>query len=226
MSAGDIWIVVPVKRLSHAKTRLRDVLTGAERALLAQTMLRDVLGVLRRVRGLAGALVVTDDPDVTHIAAALECEVVPEGGEAGLNAAVMRGVARLERERQSGVVVLPGDVPLVTQDEIERVLLALHEWPLVLVPAKRDGGTNLIASRRPGLLVPQFGEASFQRHLSDARARRIEARVLNVPGIGSDVDNPCDLVEHAVSDRNTLTSELLRRMDVIGRVRAAEPAHA
>ena len=219
MSVRDTWAVVPVKRLPCAKSRLGDVLTGAERALLAQTMLRDVLGVLRRVPGLAGTLVVTDDPGVTHIAQTHDCVVVPEQGEAGLNAAVMRGIAWLHHARQDGVIVLPGDVPLVTKDEIEQVLAALCESVLILAPAKRDGGTNLIAARPSGLVVAQFGEASFRRHLRDAQARGIDAHVLHLSGIGSDVDGPRDLAEHAGSDRSTLTSELLRRLNVITRMR-------
>ena len=230
MTARDIWAVVPVKRLAHAKMRLSGVLSPAERVRLAEAMLCDVLGALASVR-LSGALVVTADPDVAAIARGRGAAVLAEAHEDGINAAVKLGLAHLERKKSSGVIVLPADVPLVSRHGIERVLAALDEAPLVLVPAHWDGGTNLIAARPPGLLLPEFGGSSFARHLRTARARGIEARVLHLDGIGRDIDRPGDLAEHAGAGVTTLTADFLRSLDRANRLAPARrpavvPHHA
>ena len=54
-----MWVVVPVKRFSNAKTRLAPLLSAAERESLAQAMLNDVLRAIAESRRVAGVLVVS-----------------------------------------------------------------------------------------------------------------------------------------------------------------------
>ena len=44
-----MWVVVPVKRFSNAKTRLAPLLSAAERESLAQAMLNDVLRAIAEI---------------------------------------------------------------------------------------------------------------------------------------------------------------------------------
>ena len=52
-----VWVIVPVKPLNQAKTRLSQVLSPEERQQLAETMLRHVLSVVQHVPQLMGTLV-------------------------------------------------------------------------------------------------------------------------------------------------------------------------
>ena len=49
-----MWIVIPVKRFSNAKTRLSSMLSEAERESLAQVMLHDVLQAASEARLVSG----------------------------------------------------------------------------------------------------------------------------------------------------------------------------
>jgi 2-phospho-L-lactate guanylyltransferase (CobY/MobA/RfbA family) len=43
-------------------------------------------------------------------------------------------------------------------------------------------------------LEPSFGPGSFVRHLAHAVARRLDTRVLQMPGLAADIDEPHDIV--------------------------------
>lgn len=189
----DLWALVPVKRFALAKRRLAPQLSPAERADLARAMLRQVLGVLASCRDLSGILVVTSDPEAMALARAFGAHVLPDAVESGTNAAVRAGMSALGRGGKGGVIVVPGDVPGIVPAEVEAVIDALAHTPLVLVPAMRDGGTNLLATCPPDRLAPCFGPSSFARHLEGAHAAGIVPQVLHLPGLGRDIDVSEDL---------------------------------
>ena len=190
---GGIWALVPVKRLDRAKSRLSDILDPGERKALARAMLCDVLGTLSRVDGLSGILVVTGDAEVASIAASFGATVISDPIEDGINGAVRHGMHWLDAEHESGAVVVPGDVPFVTVAELNSVLTALRSSPVVIAPALRDGGTNVLAVAPPLLLRPAFGPDSFARHVAAARALGIEPTTLLLEGAGHDIDVAADL---------------------------------
>lgn len=190
---ADLWALVPVKRFGLAKRRLAPQLSPTERAALAKAMLRHVLGVLAGCRGLAGILVVTSDPEAMALGRTFGAHVLPDAVESGTNAAVRAGMAALDRAGKGGVIVVPGDVPGITRAEMNAVVDALASAPVVLVPATRDGGTNLLAACPPALMAPSFGPSSFARHLETARAAGREPCVLRLPGLGHDIDVNEDL---------------------------------
>jgi 2-phospho-L-lactate guanylyltransferase len=201
----EVWAVVPVKRLSAAKSRLRDALGPATRIALSRAMLEDVLGALGAASGLAGIRLVSADPEVAAIGRRHGAQTVMDREEAGTSAAATQGIAALP-EGWGGVVILPADIPFVTAQEIERVLAALPLHGVVLAPAIRDGGTNLLAMRSAARIPLCFGEASFERH----RAAAVEPAVMVLAGAGRDIDVEADL--HAVTPRDavTATTRLLR----------------
>ena len=94
------------------------------------------------------------------------------------------------------MLFLPGDVPLVTPEELEIVLegFGRQDTPeLMIVPASDLGGSNCIACSKPDCMEFGFGEDSFRRHLAIARRLGIEPSVAKLPGIGLDIDTPDDL---------------------------------
>ena len=195
-SRQGIWALVPIKRLDRSKSRLSGVLDPAERKALARAMLCDVLAALGRVKALAGILVVTGDADATSIATSFGATVLADPAENGLNDAVLHGMRHLDAEHRAGVIVVPADIPFVAPAELAAVLAALRSSPVVVVPATRDGGTNMLAISPPALLSPVFGPDSFARHVAEARALGIEPQVLSLSGAGHDIDVAADLDFH------------------------------
>ena len=195
-----MWAVIPVKDLANAKQRLAEVLDRSERRRLFRCMLEDVLATVSKARGLAGIVVVTRDGVAAEIARERGARVLSEDHNRGQSAAVGHAAAVLAGEGVEGILTLPGDVPLVTAEEIEAVLDAhggAHGGaPAVSIVPTRDGrGSNCIALTPPDAISFYFGDDSFQPHLEAARQRGIAARVVELPGLGLDIDTPADLRE-------------------------------
>ncbi len=196
----NIWAIVPVKRLGLAKARLAPVLSRSERAELARTMLHDVLTTLCATPQLAGIVVVSGDPTAAKLATLFDALVVADVIESGVNSAVQQGLRTIDAS-SAGALVVPADVPFATSADLQAVIRELDRHPIVLVPALSDGGTNALAMRRPGLIAPSFGDDSFARHQALARDAGLGCAIVRSEGLGRDIDDPCDLVPWAGSQR-------------------------
>ena len=197
MSRAGIWAVVPVKDTAAAKQRLTPALRPAQRRELALAMLEDVLAALAEAKGLAGRLLVTTDPAAIRLAARYGAACIAEGADAGHTDAVMAAARRLAADG-AAMLTLPGDIPLVTAAEIER-LIAAHKPPpaFTIAPSHDEQGSNAILMSPPDAVPLRFGDDSFFPHLAAAKARGIAPTVLHLPGIALDIDNPADLAHFA-----------------------------
>ena len=191
----DLWAVVPVKERASAKERLSPMLRPETRHALALAMLEDVLAALTATPGVAGLLVVTVDPEAGRLAATYGARLIEVGARDGHTGAVTAAARLLAAEQRSGMLTLPGDIPLVTRSEIARLLAAHLPAPsFTIVPSHDERGSNAIACSPPDAVPLRFGEDSFYPHLQAAEACGIQPNVLHLPGIGLDIDNPEDLV--------------------------------
>lgn len=188
-----IWAVVPVKEIAGAKQRLSPALSPEQRDAFARVMLAEVLGALAGARGLAGVLLVTLEPFARDLAARHGFRVTEEGARDGHTGAVEAGRRLLAREGAAGFVTMPGDIPAVTSAEIETVLAAHRAPGFTIVPAHDEQGSNAVCVSPPLAVKLRFGDNSYFPHLDAARAAGFEPRILPLPGIGMDVDNPVDL---------------------------------
>ena len=212
-----IWAVVPVKSTGNAKQRLAAALPQTQRSALALAMLEDVLEALANARGLAGIMVVTIDPTARELAQRYGAQISADQATEGHTTAVL-GAARALAARGDAMLTIPGDVPLVTSEEIERVIAEHRRGRrFVIVPARDELGSNTILAAPADAVPLRFGDNSFFPHLTAARACGIEPVVLPLPGIGLDIDTPEDLVAFLARPSRTRTRALL---DAVG-VRAA-----
>jgi 2-phospho-L-lactate/phosphoenolpyruvate guanylyltransferase len=220
-STSKTWALVPVKRFSRAKSRLRGLLSADECARLAQAMLRDVLGHLGAADRLDGIAVVSADPEAFAIAKAFGAAVILDPTETGVNQAVQRGLDAFQPSNHR-VLVVPADIPFAQPGDFQNVIELLDRTPIVLAPALNDGGTNALAMRSPELLQPQFGEESFAAHRHLARKNRLGCSVLKSEAIGRDIDCPDDFEPCLKSPRDAgLTGPLLDEFNIAARLRAS-----
>jgi 2-phospho-L-lactate guanylyltransferase len=137
--------------------------------------------------------VVTGDAEARSLARQCGFELLDDPEEAGESAAVERATLALAAQGATSVLVIPGDIPLVTAAELEAIYAAAPPAGAVLVPSHDGRGTNA-ALRKPASLFPlRFGNDSFAPHRAAATATGLPLVVLTFPGIALDVDTPQDL---------------------------------
>jgi 2-phospho-L-lactate guanylyltransferase len=214
--------LIPVKAFALAKGRLAPVLTAAERAGLAEAMLRDVIAAatacpaVREIALLGGS-------DARRTAAGTGVQWLDDGGEAGLNTALNRAAVALAERGVATLLVLPDDLPVLHSDDIV-ALLACHRRGLTLSPARSDGGTNGLAMSPPDAMEFLFGVDSARQHLAEARARQLPAQEMTLSGFARDIDGPADLRWLCEQQCGEHTAAWLAHHDIAARLRATGQA--
>ena len=188
-------VVLPVKRLEHAKHRLSELLAPSERRALMAAMLADVLAALGQVLASRELIVVTSDATATRAGREAGARVIRDTRESGHSAAAAIGVAAAAAAGADRVLLVPGDCPLLDGEEL-RALLELPSAPsgrVVVVPDRAGSGTNALLLEPPGAITPAFGPGSHHRHLALARAAGVPAETRELASLLLDVDTPADL---------------------------------
>lgn len=189
--AGRWALVVPVKHLDRAKSRLARA-AGGHREDLALAIACDTVAAARSCPGVAAVFVVTDDARAGAELAGLGAVVVDGEPGTGLNPALEHGAAfAREHLPGTGVCALSADLPALRPEELERVLAAASGHGRSFLPDTPGVGTTLFAATPGHPFSPAFEGASRARHLSGG------ARELVLPNVASvrrDVDTPEDLL--------------------------------
>jgi 2-phospho-L-lactate guanylyltransferase len=209
---ADIWAVVPVKETAAAKARLSDAMPRHLRAGLALAMLEDVLAALARARGLVGIAVVTTDAAARELAQRFGARILPADARGGHTAAVAAAARTLADEGRSGMLQLPGDIPLVRAEEISLMLALRRAAPsFTVAPSHDDFGSNAVLVCPPTAVPLKFGDDSFYPHLRAAQACGIKPLIVRQHGIGLDIDRPEDIAAFARLRSRTHTQAFLER---------------
>ena len=203
-------LLIPVKSLSTAKQRLASALDQERRSQLAEAMLRDVMTAATGVRDRIDIALVTGDARARSLAAEFGFLVIDDTRNESETAAIEMATAWCEQRGYDTTIVVPGDIPLITSDELQRVLDAAPAEGAVFVPAYDRRGSNCIL-RRPASIIPlRFGNDSFPPHCAAMRKTGKELVILEMPGIGLDIDNPPELELLLRRDGDTNAQRLLR----------------
>ncbi|MFF1923376.1 2-phospho-L-lactate guanylyltransferase [Streptomyces sp. NPDC058221] len=188
---GRWSLVVPLKPLARAKSRLAATSGALLRPRLALAFAQDTVHAALACRAVADVVVVTDDTTAAAALAALGARIVADSPAAGLNAALAHG-ERMVRATRSGAAVaaLNADLPALRPAELARVLESAADFPRAFVTDAAGIGTTFL-SAGPGVeLRPVFGGPSRAAHLASG------ATEIMLPGIDSvrqDVDTGADL---------------------------------
>lgn len=217
---GPIWAIVPIKALEAAKRRLASVLSADERRALMLAMARDVLNALVRCPALAGVIIVSRAPEADALAQTFATERFTESPDADLSEALTQAAEHAaERLHAGGVMIVPADVPLISPDEIARVLVG-HETVTVMPDDERLGTNGLVCSP-PGRIALRFDGRSFRPHMAAAFAAGAPPRVIPSERFELDVDTPDDLLALLQRGPATQTAAFLHRSGIARRLGVA-----
>lgn len=183
-------LVVPVKVLSRAKTRLAPA-AGRHRERLALALAADTVAAALRSPRVDEIVVVTDDPVAADELAALGAGVVADEPDAGLNPALVHGATRRTRTH-TGLGALSADLPALRADELTFALDRAAGVPRGFVPDAAGTGTTLYTARPGASFAPAFGPRSRERHRGQGARELLHERD-GRSGLRRDVDTLTDL---------------------------------
>lgn len=216
-----IAALVPAKALSRAKGRLSAALSESERRSLSLAMLADVLAALASVPEVEVRAVVSPDEDVLEAASRQGALAIPEPpGTRDLNAALTYAAGQLMAQGAETLLVVPMDVPSITQREVRDLLEALPKPTGVAVVRSAGRGTSALAVSPPDVIPFSFGPRSAVAHQQQAVRARVSSRMLRLPSIAIDIDSPQDLVDLLSRPDKTATQRLLWDLGIAERLRA------
>lgn len=218
------YALVPVKDLRQAKERLSSLLSPAQRRRLALAMLDDVLASLSAAVELERIALVTGDQKILSMAKRRGFTAIDEGGTRGLSGAVQLGVQACQRQGARSLVVVPGDIPLITPEDVDCVMRSGADYEVVIVPSWNSRGTNTILLRPPNALELRFGSWSFFPHVKQAKRAGLSYKVLRLPRIALDVDTPDDVMRLAPRANGTESYRVLKDIGVLERMRVRQGA--
>ncbi|MFZ3567939.1 2-phospho-L-lactate guanylyltransferase [Streptomyces sp. BH097] len=184
-------LVIPLKPLVRAKSRLAPTAGDALRPSLALAFAQDTVAAAGACAVVRDVVVVTDDSRAGRELAALGAHVVPDSPQAGLNAALAHGAAAVRSGRPAAALAaLNADLPALRPSELARVLTAAAAFPRAFLPDAAGIGTTLLSAAPGTELLPAFGGASRARHTASGAA---ELPLEDVHSVRQDVDTGEDL---------------------------------
>ncbi|WP_299960531.1 2-phospho-L-lactate guanylyltransferase [uncultured Modestobacter sp.] len=183
-------VVVPLKRLTQAKTRLSALPVPLRQALVV-AMARDVRDAVLSCRDVKEVVIVTRDPLWRSLMGVRGLRFVAEAPTDSLNDALRRGSAACRgASRGWAVAALTADLPALTPAELHLALAHVDVAPTFFVPDAQGDGTTLVAARSHAEFRPLYGVGSRARHLE---AGALEVLRPELTGLRQDVDTVEDL---------------------------------
>lgn len=189
--AANWSLVVPLKPLALAKSRLAPTADDAVRPGLALAFAQDTVTAALACSVVRDVAVVTNDVRASLELAALGARIVPDLSTTGLNGALALGATSVRALRPgAAVAALNADLPALRPAELRRVLDRAADFPRAFLADAAGIGTTLLTSK-PGVeLGPAFGGRSRERH---AASGAVEILLDGVASVRQDVDTGDDL---------------------------------
>jgi len=185
-------IIIPHRGLEHSKSRLAAVLDAAQRADLAERLLRHVLEVA--VAAGRDVVVISPDPDLEPLVGAAGARLAVQHGM-GLNAGLAEARDIALREGVEAVAVLHGDLPTLTAPDVLALLEAVSGpgRKVAIAPDASETGTNGLVLAPPDVIGFHFGPGSLEAHMRAAKRAGAWLTLVRRPGLAFDIDTPDDL---------------------------------
>ncbi|MBY0286392.1 MAG: 2-phospho-L-lactate guanylyltransferase [Mycobacteriaceae bacterium] len=191
-SEADIGLVIAVKRLAAAKTRLAPIFSATTREAVVLAMLIDTITAAAAVPAVQSITVVTPDDVAGDAARQLGARVLPDPTPQGHRNPLNNAIAAAEetvRTETSNIVVLQGDLPALQPQELGEAIAAARAHPRSFVGDRHGTGTSALIALGVAL-DPRFGQDSAERHRHSGAIELTGAW----PGLRCDIDTPDDLL--------------------------------
>lgn len=205
-----------MKKLGNSKTRITNIPPDA-RKRLTKAMLTDVVQSTLEAKSISETFVMSPDHEIIKLAEKLGAKSILEKDERGLNVAVSEGTGELEKRGAEGLLVILGDLPLLTSDLLDLLIKKAISRPWVVIAPSKDNGTNILLRTPPGV-IPHvyYGQNSSKIHIRIAQYYQIPYTVFRSPRLMIDIDTFQDfaLIRKYESEK-TCTIQLLKEFKLL-----------
>ncbi|BBY66026.1 2-phospho-L-lactate guanylyltransferase [Mycolicibacterium helvum] len=188
---ADVGVIIAVKRLVAAKTRLSPVFEAGTREQVVLAMLIDTITAARAVSAVQSITVVTPDDTASatarELGAAVLRDTTPPTDPDPLNAAVRFAWSTVSNQTVN-TVVLQGDLPALQTDELTEALAQARSYRRSFVADRHGSGTAALFAFGTAL-DPLLGNDSARRHRDSGAVELTGAW----PGLRCDIDTVDDL---------------------------------
>ncbi len=183
-------IIIPIKAFHQAKERLSDLLTPAERFILAKLCAQKVLNASVGYQ----IFVVCDDQEVAEWARLQNANIVWQTS-VGLNNAVNDGVAAVRARNFDLAMIVHSDLLLATGfshllNDCEPQTLTTS---ITIVPDRHEDGTNVMVVPTATDFEFAYGRNSFIEHQKIAKNCNLTVRIIHDRYLSVDIDTVQDL---------------------------------
>jgi 2-phospho-L-lactate guanylyltransferase len=196
---ADVGLIIAVKRLTAAKTRLAPVFSAQTRESVVLAMLVDTLTAAMRVSSVSSITVITPDEVAAGTAVNLGAQVLADPTPADDPDPLNSAIAAAERSitgtkagskpnSLANIAVLQGDLPALQTRELAEAISAARHYERSFVADRLGTGTALLCAFGTAL-DPRFGADSCAQHSRSGAIQLTGAW----PGLRCDVDTPADL---------------------------------
>jgi len=189
----SLCAIIPIKPLRQGKSRLSSVLSEEKREELNEFLLISTLNCVRNVPEIEKIIVISYDPYALSIARDLGAHTVLESRRTDINRALRKATAAAKAFNSTRLIIIPSDLPLITEDDIFSILETAGEPPeMVIVPDRKFRGTNALYIDPIGAIKYNFGDWSYKEHIEQAERKRIKIKKLVCENLSFDLDLPED----------------------------------
>ena len=196
-----VGVIIPAKSPSVSKSRLKNFLSDTHREKLTSALLHHVISTVVSTSSVTECVVVSSDSALINSLSSSGVSVIKETKLSGVNAAVKLGNDYFIKKKYSCTIVLPGDLPLITSDEINLIIkLGTSSNSVIISPSESLNGTNALLSNPPAIITTKFDQDSYNSHYSESKKLNLRTIILFAPRIMCDLDTPKDLINLMMND--------------------------
>ncbi|MDG2354893.1 MAG: 2-phospho-L-lactate guanylyltransferase [Paracoccaceae bacterium] len=190
-------IIVPMKQLSDAKSRLKSSASNRLRVNVAKKLLDQTLSrvniAIEKCKETHKLAVLTECDEVRSFVKKKDILVINSSIENKLSDSLFFGVKWAKANGFSSACIIPADLGDPSPDELNKfILFPIESNSMVICPSK-DLGTNALLISPPDAIAFRYGKDSFQKHIDIANKNKIRTSVLELKSLTFDIDTMEDL---------------------------------
>ncbi len=182
-------VLIPVKLLANAKSRLSKQLSIEQREALVLSMVSHVIATLIHSKVCDDIYLVSKDKKVASLAKEFGVKTLFDKTTTH-NKALTEASLLVESKP---LLVISSDLPLVTTQNVQDMVTLLGKYDIVFASSKEQTGTNAIAMKKPLLLPYLFGRNSLKKFEKCAKNNNLSYYVYVNNTTAFDIDTMDDL---------------------------------